>query len=98
MFTDNFLNDLADMIAGRVIARLERHAEQKSGLSEWLDKYGELMTRDEVATALKVTKRHVINLEQRGKLVRVDVPGKEVKYHTAKIFSIVNSKKKYAAK
>lgn len=89
MFDATFLDTLADAVAQKVIARLERHAQEKSGLAEWLDRYGPVMTRDEVADALKITKRHVINLEGRGKLARTEAPGKQVKYDTARIFELV---------
>lgn len=91
MFDPAFLDTLADMVAQKVIDRLERNTADKSGLSKWLELYGPVMTRDEVAMVLKVSKRHVQNLESAGKVRRTDVPGKQVKYETAHIFAVVNS-------
>lgn len=97
MFTVEFLDQLAEAVAAKVIARIEQHAAKQSGLSDWLDRYGPMMTRDDVAAALKVSKRHVINMEDAGKVERAPVPGKQVKYETAQIFKLAtNKRQRYA--
>lgn len=92
MFTAEFLDQLAEIVAAKVVARIEQHAQKQSGLSDWLDRYGPMMTRDDVAAALKVSKRHVINMEDAGKVQRAAVPGKQVKYETAQIFQLATNK------
>lgn len=96
MFTPEFIEQLTDAIAAKVIERLELHAEKQSGLSEWLDRYGPMMTRKEAAQALKVSERTVYTLEERGKIVRLNVAGKYAKYETASIFKLVTNNQRYA--
>lgn len=98
MFTEDFIEDLTARIATKVFTMIEqRAASEKTGLAEWLDRYGPVMTRDEVAAALKMTKRHVINLEEAGKVQRAPAPGKQVKYETAQIFQLAtNKRQRYA--
>lgn len=78
MFTPEFLEQLCDIIAAKVFAKIEQRATaERTGLAEWLDRYGPVMTRDEVAGALKVSKRHVINLEKAGHIPPAVVLGKK---------------------
>lgn len=97
MFTSEFLDQLAEIVAAKVVARIEQHAQKQSGLSDWLDRYGPMMTRDEVSEALKISKRHLINLEDAGKVQRAAVPGKQVKYETVKIFQLATNKRQQYA-
>lgn len=97
MFDPAFLDQLAEIVAAKVVARIEQHAQKRSGLSDWLDRYGPMMTRDDVAAALKVSKRHVINMEESGKVQRANVSGKQVKYETAQIFQLVTNKRQQYA-
>lgn len=97
MFDPAFLDQLADVIAGKVIARIEGHVQKQSALSEWIWRYYSIMTREEVAKELKIIKRALINMEYACRLERANLPGREVKYETAKIFELAtNRMQRYA--
>jgi hypothetical protein len=96
MFTAEFLDQLAELVSEKVVAKIESRAKQESnGLSAWLDRYGPVMTRDEAAIALKISKRHIINLEGAGKVERAAVPGKQVKYETAQVYRLAISQQQH---
>lgn len=92
MFDADFLDSLAASVANKVIERIESRKDDQ--LARWvaLYGYGPVMTREEVCAALKISKRYAIMLENKGKLVRADIPGKEAKYDTAHVFELVTKR------
>lgn len=93
MFTAEFLEQLADAVAAKVVERIERRASTHAGLSEWLDRYGPTMTREQVADVMKVTYRAIQKMETAGKLHRANSLNKRVTYETEHVFSIVTNGK-----
>lgn len=89
---EEFANLLASIISQKVLDQLRQDMEADKELHLWVNRYGLTMTREEVAEALKVSKRTVTNLEDRGDIDRVAIDGKQVRYSTAKIYQLATNK------
>ena len=83
----NFLSQLADLVAERVTAKVLASLQEKDSgpLSGLLDNYGPVMNRDEVAKVLRLSTRQIQNMEKAGRIRRLAVSGKQIKYATAQV-------------
>lgn len=80
-----FFDLFADAVADRVLRRIAESQAPVPILSE----YPDIMTRKEVATALRVSVRHVVTMTAQGKLGPCTVVGNRALYQKPEIVKFI---------
>lgn len=83
------LEALIKMLAVAVVDEIDRREEDRRLKREILSDLPDVLTRDDVARELGISKRHVINLEEAGKIPPSTVVGKKATYRKAAVVASI---------
>jgi hypothetical protein len=83
------LEALIKMLAVAVVDEIERRDEERRMKREILSDMPDVLSRDQVAAELGISKRHVINLEKAGKIERAEIVGKKSLYRKTAVVAMI---------